>query len=42
MDVQADHGGVGSGLVSGAAPARIVLNLGLGQVIAAIPRHRAG
>ena len=40
--MQADRGGVGSGLASGVAPSRIVRILVLGQVIAPIHRHRAG
>jgi hypothetical protein len=39
--MQAEPGGFRSGLASGVAPPRFVLNLLLGQVIAAISRHRA-
>ncbi len=39
--MQAEAGGFRSGLGSGVAPPRFVLNLLPGQVIAAISRHRA-
>ncbi|HEY2308865.1 MAG TPA: hypothetical protein VGI05_23570 [Streptosporangiaceae bacterium] len=41
MSMQAEPGGLGSGLASGAAPPRFALILALAQVVAAISRHRA-